>query len=213
MYSTTRTFKCHIHSSHIMRYIYRFGMYAAHALYIRPSYAIESRWPPHVRGMYATHTPLALWIRNGQVLIRDIIRSGIAIHTPYAPHVRHPSAIDTQLIRNTCEIAAPEMYHQTISAILLRICSFSRTPHERHGIAGQWNRGIIWSVLTKIPDSIYGVTRPWWVKRRDSLWPRSRHIWHRRSLSTLVEVTLPNSTKPLPQTMLSIPLETYSNEF
>ena len=57
--------------------------------------------------MYAVHTPLALWIRNGQVLIRDIIRSGIAIHTPYAPHVRHPCVIDTQLKRNTCEIVAP----------------------------------------------------------------------------------------------------------
>ena len=123
-----------------MRCIYRFGMYAIHALYIRPPYAIESRWPPRVRGMYAVHTPLALWIRNGQVFISDIIRSGIAIHTPYAPHVRHPCAIDTQLIRNTCEIVALEMFHLTISAILLRICSFSRTPYERHGIAGQWNR-------------------------------------------------------------------------
>ena len=128
--------------SHIMRCIYRFGMYAAHALYIRPPYVIESRWPPRVRGMYAVHTPLAPWIRNGQVLIRDIMSSDIAIHTPYAPHVRHPCAIDTQLIRNTCDIVAPEMFHQTVSAILSRICSFFRTPYERRGIAGQWNRGI-----------------------------------------------------------------------
>ena len=76
-----------------------------------------------------------------QVLIRDTIRSSIAIHAPYdAPHVRHPFAIDTQLKRNTCEIVAPEMFHQTISAILLRICSFFRTPYERNGIADQWNR-------------------------------------------------------------------------
>ena len=142
MYSTTWTFKCHIHSSHIMRCIYRFGMYAAQALYKRTTYATESRWPPRVRGMYAVHTPFAPWIRHGQVLIRDIIRSGIAIHSPYAPHVRHPCAIDTQLIRNTCEVVAPEMFHQIISAILLRICSFLRTPYERCGIAGQWNRGI-----------------------------------------------------------------------
>ena len=124
MYSTTWTFKCHIHSSHIMRCIHKFGIYAAHALYIRPPYAIESRWPPRVRGMYAVHTPLVPWIRNGQVLIRGIIRRVIAIHTPYAPHVRHPCVIDTQLIRNTYEIVAPEMFHQTISAILLRICYF-----------------------------------------------------------------------------------------
>ena len=123
-------------------YLYRFGMYAAHVLYIRPPYAIESRWPPRVRGMYDVHTPLVPWIRNGHVLIRDIIRSGIVIHTPYAPHVRHPCAIDTQLIRNTCEIVAPEMFHQTLSAILSRIGSFFRTPYERCGIAGQWNRGI-----------------------------------------------------------------------
>ena len=38
---------------------------------------------------------------------------------------------------------APEMFHQTISAILLRIYNFFRTPYERRGIAGQWNRGII----------------------------------------------------------------------
>ena len=125
-----------------MRCFYRFRMYAAHALYMRAPYVTELRWPPRVRGMYAVHTPLALWIHNGQVLLRDIIRSGIAIHTPYVPHVRHPCAIDTQLIRNTCEIVAPEMFHQTISAMLLRICSFSRTLYERHGIAGQWNRGI-----------------------------------------------------------------------
>ena len=121
-----------------------FGMYAAHALYKRPPYAIESRWLPRVRGMYAVHTPFAPWICHGQVLIRDIIRSGIAIHTPYAPHVRHPCAIDTQLIRNTCEIVAPEMFQQTISTILWHICSFFRTPYKRRGIAGQWNRGIIW---------------------------------------------------------------------
>ena len=71
-----------------MRCIYRFGMYAAHALYKRPPYAIESSWPPRVRGMYAVHTPLALWIRHGQVLIRDIIRSGIAIHTPYETRLK-----------------------------------------------------------------------------------------------------------------------------
>ena len=124
-YSTTRTFKCHIHSSHIMRCIHRFVMYEAYALYTRPPYAIESRWPPSVRGLYAVHTPLALWIRNGQVLIGDIIRSGIAIHTQYVPQVRHQCSIDTQLIRNTCEIVAPEIFHQTISAILLRISSFS----------------------------------------------------------------------------------------
>ena len=72
---------------------------------------------------------------------RDIIRNGIAINAPYVPHVRHPCAIDTQLIRNTCEIA-PDMFHQTFSVILLRICSFFRTPYKRRGIAGQWNRGI-----------------------------------------------------------------------
>ena len=142
MYSTTWTFKSHIRSSHIMRCIYRFGMYAAHVLHIRPPYVIESCWPPRVRGMYAVHTPLALWIHNGQVVIRDIIRSGIVIHAPYAPHVRHPCAIDTQLIRNTCEIVAPEMFHQTVSAILPHIGSFFRMPYKRRGIASQWNRGI-----------------------------------------------------------------------
>ena len=91
------------------------------------------------------HTPLAPWIRNIQVIIRDTIRSGVAIHAPYAPHVRHPFGIDTQLKRNTCEIVAPEMFHQTISAILLRICSFFRTPYERNGFADQWNRGIMTS--------------------------------------------------------------------
>ena len=135
MYSTAWTFKCHIRSSRIMRCIYRFGMYAAHALYIRPPYVIDSRWPPRVRVMYTVHTPLAPWKRNGQVLIRDIIRSGIAIHTPYAPHVRHPCAIDTQLIRNTFEIVPLEMFHQTISAILLRICSFFS-----YAVGAPWHR-------------------------------------------------------------------------
>ena len=183
MYSTTWTFKCHIHSSHIMRCIYRFGMYAAHALYIHTPYAIESHWTSCVRGVYAVHAPLALWIRNGQVFIRDIIRSSIAIHTPYAPHVRHPCAIDTQLIRNTCEIVAPEMFHQTIPAILLCICSFSRMPYERHGIAGQWNRGI--SSLMQIC-----ITQPQWV---NTLRPRqnSQHfdskIFHCREWSLYFE--------------------------
>ena len=135
----------HSQVTYIMKCIYRFGMYAAHALSIRPPYAIDSRWPPRVRGMYAVHTPLAPWIRKGQVLIRDIIRSGIAINAPYTPHVRHPCAIDAQSIRNTCEIVAPQMFHQTISAILLRICPFFRTPYERRCIAGQWNRGITWA--------------------------------------------------------------------
>ena len=97
-------------------------------------------------GMYPMHTPFAPWIRNNQVLIRNTIRSGIAIHAPYSPHVHHPFAIDTQLKCNTCEIVAPEMFHQTISAILLGICSFFCTLYEHNGIAGQWNRGIkgIW---------------------------------------------------------------------
>ena len=97
-----------------MKCIYRFGMYADHALYIRPSYVIESRWSPRVRGMYAVHTPIAPWIRNGQVLLRDIMRSGIAIHAQYVPHVLYPYAVDTQLIRNRCKIVAPEMFHQTV---------------------------------------------------------------------------------------------------
>ena len=118
------TFKCHIHIPHIcyykniMRCFYRFGMYAAHALYIRSPYTVESCWSPRARGMYAMHASLALWICNGQVLICNIIRSGIAIHAPNAPHVRHPCAIDTQLVCNTYETVAPEMFHQTISAML-----------------------------------------------------------------------------------------------
>ena len=34
---------------------------------------------------------------------------------------------------NTCEIVAPEMFHQTISMISLCICSFFHTLYERHG--------------------------------------------------------------------------------
>ena len=103
--------------------MYMIAMYEAHMLYIRPSYAAESSWSPRVRGMHAMHTPLAPWIRNGQVLIRNTMRSGIVIHALYAPHMRHPRAIDTQFKRNTCEKVAPKMFHWTISAILLRICS------------------------------------------------------------------------------------------
>ena len=132
--------------TYLMTCIYRFDIYAAHALYKRPPYAIESRWLPRVRGMYAVHTPLAPWIHDGQVRIRDIICSGIAIHTPYAPHVRHPCAIDSQLICKTCEIVALEMFHQTISAILLHIYSFCRTLYKCHGSAGQWKRGITRSI-------------------------------------------------------------------
>ena len=144
----------HSQVTYIMKCTYRFGMYAVHALPIRPPCAIESHWPPRVRGMYVAHTPLAPWIRNGQALIHDIIRSGIAINAPYAPHVRHPCAIDAQLIRNTCEIVAPQMFHQTTSAILLRICPFFRTPYERRGIAGQWNRGIMIS-STRSMNTMY----------------------------------------------------------
>ena len=111
----------HSQVTYTMRCIHRFGMYAAHALAIHPPYAIESLWPPRVRGMYTVHTPLGPWIRNGQVLIRYIIRSGIAINAPFTQHVRHLCAIDAQLIRNACEIVAPQMFHRTISAILLRI--------------------------------------------------------------------------------------------
>ena len=118
-----------------MKCTYRFGMYAVHALPIRPPCAIESRWPPRVRGMYVVHTPLAPWIRNGQVLIRDVIRSGIPINAPYVPHVRHPSAIDAQLIRNTCEILVLQMFHQATSAILLCICRFFS-----HAVRAPWHR-------------------------------------------------------------------------
>ena len=121
----------HSQVTYIMKCTYRFGMYAVPALPIRPPCAIESCWPPRISGMYVVHTPLASWIRNGQVLIRDIIRSGIAIN---APHVCHPCAIDAQLIRNTWEIVlelelelelvAPQMFHQTTSAIL-RIFSYA----------------------------------------------------------------------------------------
>ena len=63
-------------------------------------------------------------------------------HSCVIRHVSHPCTIGTPLIRNTCEIVTPEMFHQTILVISLRICSFFRTPYERRGIAGQWNRGI-----------------------------------------------------------------------
>ena len=116
----------HSQVTYIMRCIYRFGMYAAHALPIRPPYAIESRWPPRVRGMYAVHTPLAPWTRNGHVLIRNIIRRGIAINATYASPMRHRCAVHTQHMRNS---SAGE-------AILLRICPFLRTRYERRGIAG-----------------------------------------------------------------------------
>ena len=52
-----------------MMCIYRLGMYAAHELYIRPPYAVDSRWSPRVRGVYAVHTPLAPWI-DTQYMIR-----------------------------------------------------------------------------------------------------------------------------------------------
>ena len=163
----------HSQVTYIMRCIHRFGMYTAHALPIRPPYVIESRWPPRVHGMYAVHTPLALWIRNGQVLMR-YIRSGIAINAPYARHVRHPCAIYAQLITNTCEILVPQMFHQTISAILLRICPFFRTPYERRGIAGQWNRGMTAFKRTKfslIQDG--GTTADCWCM---GLRPFQKHL-------------------------------------
>ena len=97
--------------------------------------------------MHVVHTSLVPWICNGQVVIRDIICSGIAMHMPYASHVRHPCAIDTQLIHNTCEIVVPEMFHRTISAILLHICSFLRTPYECRIIDSQWNRGITYDTF------------------------------------------------------------------
>ena len=126
MYSTTWTFKCHIHSSHIMRCIHKFGMYAAHALYIRPPYAIESRWPPRVRGMYAMHTLLAPWIRNGQVLIRDIIRSGKLWHrhshakcVACASPMRHWYAVDTQHMRNNSTGDVPPNHLGDLAVYLL----------------------------------------------------------------------------------------------
>ena len=153
MYSATLTFwNVTITAHNLMRCIYRFCMYAAHALYKRPPYAIESRWTPHIRGdvrcVHATFAVNTPWSSSHT----QHHRSGIAIHAPYAPHVRHPCAIDMQLIRNTCETVAPEMFHQTISAILLRICSFFRMPYKRRGIAGQWNRGI--TVIRNIMNNI-----------------------------------------------------------
>ena len=75
-------------ASHIMRCIHRFVMYEAHALYTRPPYAIELRWLPSIRGLYTVHTPLALWIRNGQVLIRNIIRHMRRMCVTNAPSIR-----------------------------------------------------------------------------------------------------------------------------
>ena len=136
------------------------------------------------------HTPLASWIRKGQVLVYDIIRSGITI---YAPHVPYPCTIDMQLIRNTCEIVALEMFHQTISAILLHICSFLRMLYERSGIAGQWNRGLRCvtaqniepqhiSYCSKIKDfkqisyNTYGTRKQNMVLMKEILCPRVAHV-------------------------------------
>ena len=70
------------------------------------------------------------------ILIRDIV------YAVASPFMRRMCVTHSPLIRNTRGKVAPKMFHQTISAILLRICSFLRTQHERRGITGQWNRGI-----------------------------------------------------------------------
>ena len=111
--------------------------------------------------MYAVHTPLTPCIRNGQVLIRDIIRSGIAIHTPYAPHVRHPCVIcnpvDTQHMQNSSAGDVPPNHLGDLAAYLL-IFSYAvwASWHRRRVEQGHYNQGLtfnknklaqMWSLL------------------------------------------------------------------
>ena len=133
--------------TYITRCMYRFSMYAAHALYIRPPYAIKS---PRLLGMYAVHTPLAPWIRKGQVGIRYIIRSGIAIHMPYALHVRHPCAVDTQHMRNSSARDVPPNHPGNLTAYLFIFTYDVRVLWQRWPVEQGHNHriGMDWICLT-----------------------------------------------------------------
>ena len=105
---------------------------AAHTPAIRH---LETHRSPRVRGMYAVQTQLAPWIRNGLVLIRDIIRSGIAIHVP---HVPHPCAIDTQFdvqhIRNSIAGDDPPNHIGDLTAYLFNFSYAVRAPWHRRPV-------------------------------------------------------------------------------
>ena len=114
-----------------MKCIDRFGMYADHALYIRPSYVIESRtWD--VRCAYANCAVDTQWSGSHTRHHAQWHRHTCTICAACALPIRRGYAVDTQQMQNSSAGDVPPN----------RICSFSRTPYERRGIAGQWNRGI-----------------------------------------------------------------------
>ena len=94
----------HSQLTYIMMCIYRFGMYAAHALYIRPPYVIESRWSPRVRGMYAVYATCAVdtqWSGSHARHHTRWHRHSYAICAAFASPMRHWYADDTQHMRNS----------------------------------------------------------------------------------------------------------------
>ena len=110
------TIKCHFHSSHIMRCIHKFGMYAAHALYIRPPYAIESRRLPRVRGMYAVNTQ---WSSSLMQHHTQWHRHSYAIYAACASPMCHWYAVDTQHMRNSSAGDVPPNHLGDLAAYLL----------------------------------------------------------------------------------------------
>ena len=70
-------------------------------------------------------------------------RHAYAICIACVSPMRHWYAVDIQHMRNSSAGDVPP----TISAILLHICSFLRTPYECRSIASQWNRGITYDTF------------------------------------------------------------------
>ena len=154
-----------------MKCTYRFGMYAVHELPIRPPCAIESRWPPRVRGMYVVHTPLAPWIRNGQILIRNIIRSGIAINAPCASPMHHRCAVDMQHMQNSSAADVPSNHLGDLAAYLFIffVCHTSAVASPASGT------GALGNVDPELCFQMVGVTSPQRVKPpRPMIWNKTQ---------------------------------------
>ena len=141
-------FRAHIY---MMRCIYRFGMYAHHALYIRPPYAIESRWSSTVaarawdaRCAYATYVVDTQWSGSHTRHHTQWHRHSYAICAACASPMRHWYAVETLHMRNSSAGDVPPKHHSDLTAYLFIFpyavrARWHRRPVEQGHLATQHN--------------------------------------------------------------------------
>ena len=143
-------YMAHSQPTYIMRCIYRFGMYATHALYKRPPCAIESRWSTcDGRCAYATCALVTQW--SGSHTRHHTLwhRHSYAIYAACASPMHHWYAADTQRMRNSSAGDVPPNHLGDLTAYLFIFTYAAQAPWHHRPVEQGHNKGSLWYDVLK----------------------------------------------------------------